>query len=188
MPMKPISAGSTRASWKHSARRGSLTCLEWGAVQVVCVLILLNASTGPNESLLRAFGRTRQIMVSRMLQGISVLCAGPFLIGRWGLTGAVGTYAITQVIGNIVYQFYLLRLQRIHLLRSTYVKTVSAVLLAFAASWWLATYLSASAVHILTISGIFSVILALLLTTSGAISHRDWDAIRSAYRRVRLAW
>ncbi|MFA5908989.1 MAG: oligosaccharide flippase family protein [Vicinamibacterales bacterium] len=157
-------------------------------VQAVCVLILLNASTGPNESLLRAFGRTRQIMVSRMLQGISVVCIGPFLIGRWGLAGAVGTYAIAQIIGNAVYQFYLLRLQRIHLLQPTYVKTVSAVLLAFAASWYVATYLSGSPIHIFTISGGFAATLAVLLTTSGAISHRDWDALRSAYTRLRLAW
>ena len=157
-------------------------------VQAVCLLILVNAATGPNESLLRAFGRTKQIMVSRMLQGISVVCTGPFLIGRWGLAGAVATYVIAQVIGNAVYQFYLLRLQHIHLLKPTYVKTVAAVLLAFAISWWLAAYLSGSVVHILTVSGMFAAILTLLLATSGAISNRDWNAIRSAYRRARLAW
>ena len=157
-------------------------------VQATCLMILLNASTGPNESLLRAFGRTHQIMVSRMLQGISVVCTGPLLIGRWGLAGAVGTYTIAQIIGNVVYQFYLLRLQRIHLLRSAYVKTVLAVLLTYAASWYGAAYLSASPIHIFTISCGFAVILGGLLLASGAISRRDWDALRSVYRRLIPAW
>lgn len=157
------------------------------SVQAMAAMFLVNAATGPNESLLRALGSTRWIFLSRVaVGGVALVCAFP-LIQIWGLWGAVIAYLASSITGFLMYAGYLFWRYHIHPLDPPYLKTLVASAIALTAT---------GLVHHLVGegTGIWNVFISLALYTallfgllygSRAFTLREWQALDSAFRKVR---
>ena len=80
---------------------------------VSCVFFM-NLITGPTESILKAYGDTRFIFVTRLAVGIVVvLTLYPFLM-LWGLSGAIAVYGLSVAVGIAMYSWHLYKQHRLH--------------------------------------------------------------------------
>lgn len=95
-------------------------------LQVVSLTFMAGAITGPNNSLLYAFGHTRQILFATTVGGAVALVGAYPSILAWGLTGGLMIFALTQVIGFALYAIVLFRAEGVHPLHSNHLRTLFA--------------------------------------------------------------
>jgi O-antigen/teichoic acid export membrane protein len=154
-------------------------------MQTIAALILLNAATGPNDSLLRAFGDTRQILLARLVDGSSLLAVGFLLVPLWGMPGALVALAVSDVLSICVYVGCLLVRRNIHPLDAPYLKTLLAGTLALVASGMAQGYLVEGMGRIAATVLLYSVVLFGLLTALRVFTPQDRRVLKSAYRLIR---
>lgn len=144
-------------------------------VRLVAPLFLLNAATGPNESLLKALGETRWIFATRLAVGVSVAAATVALSAASGLMAAIGSYWLSSVVGIAMYAGYLAIVHHIDPISPGYLKSLAAVLLslpiAFAAANQM--HLQASPVNLVLTVTVYSSVLLLSLWVSGYSRSRE---------------
>lgn len=154
-------------------------------VQVAAALVLLNAATGPNDSLLRAFGYTREIFVSRLAGGGSILVLAILLIPRWGMLGALISLAVSSVLAIGAYQIFLFLRQGIHPLDVSYLKTLLAIALGVAVTGLARYYQGEGLGWLLTGSLMYVGFLVGLLYLLGAFTLQDRQMLASVCRRIK---
>jgi O-antigen/teichoic acid export membrane protein len=155
-------------------------------LRILAVGFAVNAFTGPNASVLVAFGDTRTQFVLSMLSAAAAVMLCLLLVPRYGALGAaVGTGTATSIT-NVLIGFVLFRKFRIHPLTSEYVKPVLLVVAgALAAGMFLQELHTANPlVHLSLLLGIVALTLSSPLLT-GTLSYADLDLIGSVERRIR---
>ena len=158
-------------------------------VQAVAALFLLNAATGPTQSLLRALGYTRQIFFAHLVGGVSALVVAAVLIPAWGMPGALAALGVSTILVIGVEMLSLLLLQGIHPFDATYFKTILAGLLALVLTSLLLGYLgegvSRIAYSALVYIGLF---LILLLALRVSVLQDGWlvQYVRAFIKRLLL--
>jgi len=153
-------------------------------MQTIAALILLNAATGPNDSLLRAFGDTRQILLARLVAGSSLLAVGAVLVPSWGMPGALVALGVSNVLSLCVYVIWLWAQRNIHPLDAPYLKTLSAGALALLMSGMAQGYLVEGMGRIAATVLLYSVVLFGLLTALRVFTPQDRRVLKSAYRLI----
>lgn len=157
------------------------------AVQAVAMVFLLNAVTGPNESLLRALGSTRWIFLTRLAVGAVALVGAFPLIRFWGLVGAVIAYLFSVLTGISLYAGYLFWRYDIHPLDRPYLKTLAVSVIALIITG-LVQQLVGEGIgmwKMLSTLSLYTALLFGLLYGLRAFTPRDWHLVGSAYRQVR---
>lgn len=81
----------------------------------VSCIFFANLITGPTESILKAYGDTRFIFVSRLTVGIVVALTLYPALTFWGLNGAIAVYGLSVATGGIgLYSWHLYKQYRLH--------------------------------------------------------------------------
>ncbi|MGH9257351.1 MAG: polysaccharide biosynthesis C-terminal domain-containing protein [Vicinamibacterales bacterium] len=84
------------------------------ALQYALLATLFAAWAGPNEAMLRAVGLSRSILAARLITAAAGTTSAALLIPRYGLTGAVTSFALAVVVLNLAYGLALYRARAIH--------------------------------------------------------------------------
>ena len=95
-------------------------------LRVLALAVMAGAITGTNNSLLYAFGHTRQVLLGTATGGaIALVGTYPFILG-WGLTGGLMIFLAAQVVGIALYAIFLFWREGVHPLHGNYLKTLLA--------------------------------------------------------------
>lgn len=154
-------------------------------VQVVAMVFLLNAATGPNEGILRAFGYTRQIFLAHLVGGGGALAAAVVLIPAWGMTGALAALGVSTVLVLGVDQLSLFFMQGIHPFDASYFKIILAGLLAIMLTSFLQGYLSEWVWKIAYSSLLYNGLFIIFLSILRVLRLQDWKLIRRALPTIK---
>jgi len=104
------------------------------AMKYAVLATLFAAWAGPNEAMLKATGLSRSIFASRLITAAAGTASAAVLIPQYGLTGAVGAFALAVVVLNVVYGTALYRATRIHPFSVRHAITTLAAIAAVAAA------------------------------------------------------
>lgn len=104
------------------------------AMKYAVLATLFAAWAGPNEAMLRATGLSRRIFASRLITAAAGTASAAVLIPPYGLTGAVGAFALAVVVLNVAYGTALYRATRIHPFTVRHAITTLAATAAIAAA------------------------------------------------------
>ncbi len=147
----------------------------------VAPAVLLNAATGPNESILKALGETRWIFITRLCCGIGVIAATIIWRTDGGLIRALWSFWLSAILSIVLYSSFLLVRKGIHPWTRTYAKSWAAILvsLAFAGYCRQWIHLSSQPEIILFTVGVYSVMLVVSLLATGYLTSKDAAKLRT---------
>lgn len=120
---------------------GDVVMLVYGAgylpvaelLPLLATIFLVNAATGPNESILKSLGCTQWIFASRFAVGATVAAVLYPLVTRYGLYGAIASYFLTVLVGVGMYGGYLFRNFDIHPIDQYFLRVTAAIAVALIA-------------------------------------------------------
>jgi O-antigen/teichoic acid export membrane protein len=148
-----------------------------GAPVVRCIapFFLLNAATGPNESLLKAFGATRWIFASRLACGAGVVLATLAFRSADSLTRALAGYWIASLAGLLMYAIYLAVVYKIHPLSVGFAQSAVSVMasllaVSFVQPW---VHLRWGALNLVATSLVYGSFLLVMLWVTGYLSREE---------------
>ena len=104
-------------------------------VTAVSIIFLTNVATGPTQSLLRAFGYTKQVFVAHTVAGGCALILSIVLIPKYGMRGALAALAVSNVVSIALEMLWLRLLQKIHPFDLGYLKILLAAAASLAAAY-----------------------------------------------------
>ncbi len=82
---------------------------------IMSCIFFANLITGPTESILKAYGDTRFIFMTRLTVGIVVALTLYPALTFWGLNGAIGVYGLSVAVGGIgMYSWQLYKQHHLH--------------------------------------------------------------------------
>ncbi len=142
-------------------------------LQVVAITILAGALTGTNNSLLYAFGHTRQVLMGTVAGGLVALIGGVPLIMTWGLAGGLLILALSQLVGIGLYAIFLYREQRIHPLHPSFIKTLLASGIAILITALCQPCLPIGAWGAVAVVGLYTILLFIALAILRVFDEQD---------------
>jgi len=157
---------------------------------VISSIFFINLIVGPTESILKAYGNTRFIFMTRLAVGIVIaITLYPFLI-LWGLNGAIVVYGLSVAVGGVgMYSWYLYKCHGIHPFDKHYLRMLvvisSATLFTFLlvrnVPPWGGVFIIISSVLV------YCIFLIFLALTLHAIAPRDRQIISRAFSYACMA-
>ena len=163
-------AGSVVTIFFGDRYLGTATLLRW-----IALVYLVNAGTGPNESVLKAVGATRWIFATRLAVGAAVLVTLYPFVALYSLEGAAAAFALQGAVLILMYGVFLYRKHQIHPFDESFLRTIAAAIVAMLVSVGMAKVLvlTEGIAGVATVIAGYVIALGAMLSLLGAITQTD---------------